>query len=99
MIAYSSPVLRHKSSAADITLDAHGWADVDELLSAVRRTGRRIDMDTLFIVQWDQMAKLKYQLTSHDITGKNGNARRSYSHFVSDKQAAQFADTLEAVLK
>lgn len=64
LVAYSSLVLRHKPSAAGITLDAHGWAGVGELLSGVRRTGRRIDMDTLFIVQWDQMAKLKYQLTS-----------------------------------
>lgn len=44
---FLSLVLRHKPSAAGITLDAHGWADVDELLSGVRRTGRRIDMDTL----------------------------------------------------
>lgn len=44
---FLSLVLRHRPSAAGITLDAHGWADVDELLSGVRRTGRRIDMDTL----------------------------------------------------
>lgn len=44
---FLSLVLRHKPSAAGITLDAHGWADVDELLSGVRRTGRQIDMDTL----------------------------------------------------
>lgn len=44
---FLSLVLRHKPSAAGITLDAHGWADVSELLSRVRRTGRQIDMDTL----------------------------------------------------
>ena len=44
---FLSLVLRHKPSAAGITLDAHGWADVGELLSGVRRTGRQIDMDTL----------------------------------------------------
>lgn len=44
---FLSLVLRHNPSAAGITLDAHGWADVGELLSGVRRTRRRIDMDTL----------------------------------------------------
>ena len=44
---FLSLVLRHRPSAAGITLDAHGWADVGELLSGVRRTGRQIDMDTL----------------------------------------------------
>ena len=28
---FLSLVLRHRPSAAGITLDAHGWADVDEL--------------------------------------------------------------------
>ncbi len=44
---FLSFVLRHKPSAADVTLDAHGWADVGELLSGIRRTGRQIDIDTL----------------------------------------------------
>lgn len=44
---FLSLVLRHDPSAAGVTLDAYGWANVDELLSGVRRTGRRIDMDTL----------------------------------------------------
>lgn len=44
---FLSYVLRHNPSAAGITLDAHGWADVGELLFGVRRTGRQIDMDTL----------------------------------------------------
>lgn len=44
---FLSLVLRHKPSAAGIALDAHGWADIDELLSGVQRTGRQIDMDTL----------------------------------------------------
>lgn len=44
---FLSLVLRHKPSAAGIALDAHGWADIGELLSGVRRTGRKIDMDAL----------------------------------------------------
>ena len=44
---FLSLVLRHEPGAAGVTLDKNGWADVKELLSGVRRTGRQIDMDTL----------------------------------------------------
>ena len=44
---FLSLVLRHEPGAAGITLDKNGWADVEELLAGVRRTGRQIDMDTL----------------------------------------------------
>lgn len=40
-------VLRHNPSAVGISLDKHGWADVDELLNGVRGTGRKIDQETL----------------------------------------------------
>ena len=40
---FISLALRHKPEAANITLDAYGWADVDELLAGVRATGRDID--------------------------------------------------------
>ena len=44
---FLSLVLRHEPGAAGITLDENGWADVEALLSGVRRTGRQIDRDTL----------------------------------------------------
>ena len=44
---FLSLLLRHEPGAAGITLDENGWADVEELLAGVRRTGRQIDMDTL----------------------------------------------------
>ncbi len=44
---FLSLVLRHNPGAAGITLDEHGWADVNELLAGVNRAGRKIDMDTL----------------------------------------------------
>ena len=31
-------ILRHKPEAAGVTLDRHGWADVDELIAGVGRT-------------------------------------------------------------
>ena len=44
---FLSLVLRHNPSAAGITLDEHGWADVEKLLVGANRTGRKIDMSTL----------------------------------------------------
>ena len=44
---FLSLVLRHDPGAAGITLDEHGWADVNELLAGVNRTGRKIDRVTL----------------------------------------------------
>ena len=37
---FLSLILRHKPEAIDITLDPHGWADVDELILKVNQTGR-----------------------------------------------------------
>ncbi|MCI8422306.1 MAG: RNA 2'-phosphotransferase [Lawsonibacter sp.] len=44
---FLSLVLRHNPGAAGITLDEHGWADVQALLDGVNRTGRCLDMETL----------------------------------------------------
>ena len=44
---FLSLVLRHEPSAAGVTLDANGWADVRQLLDGMNRTGRKIDMETL----------------------------------------------------
>lgn len=44
---FLSLVLRHDPGAAGISLDEHGWADVEQLLAGVTHTGRKIDMATL----------------------------------------------------
>lgn len=44
---FISLVLRHKPEAANIILDEHGWADVEELLAGINNSGREIDMDIL----------------------------------------------------
>ena len=44
---FISLVLRHKPDAANITLDEHGWANVEELLNGINDTGRKIDMEIL----------------------------------------------------
>ena len=51
-------ILRHKPETIGITLDEHGWADVDRLIEGVNRT-RPLDRDTLEeIVRTD--AKQRY---------------------------------------
>ena len=44
---FLSLVLRHNPGAAGISLDEHGWADVQELLAGVRRSGRQISMESV----------------------------------------------------
>lgn len=43
---FLSLILRHKPETVGISLDEHGWADVDELLEGIRKTGRIIDLPT-----------------------------------------------------
>ena len=43
---FISLVLRHKPEAANITLDEHGWAKVEELIFGINDSGRKIDMET-----------------------------------------------------
>lgn len=44
---FLSLVLRHHPDAAGISLDEHGWADVDELIRGVNGTGRALDLEML----------------------------------------------------
>ena len=44
---FLSLVLRHQPEAAGITLDEHGWADVEDLIQGISGTGRPMDMELL----------------------------------------------------
>lgn len=44
---FLSLILRHQPEIVGITLDFNGWADVDELLTGMRRKGHPIDMAML----------------------------------------------------
>ncbi|MCI8544566.1 MAG: RNA--NAD 2'-phosphotransferase, partial [Lachnospiraceae bacterium] len=44
---FLSQVLRHKPEEGHVTLDEHGWADVEELLAGICSTGRKMDRDIL----------------------------------------------------
>ena len=44
---FLSLILRHKPEIIGIKLDAHGWAEVDELLKGINQSGRQIDFALL----------------------------------------------------
>lgn len=44
---FLSLILRHKPETIGITLDEHGWADVEELLHGIQKSGRNIDLPML----------------------------------------------------
>jgi len=47
---FLSRVLRHRPQEAGLTLDAHGWADVDAVLLGAQRRGLALDRATLLLV-------------------------------------------------
>ncbi len=44
---FLSYVLRHRPDSIGITLDENGWVDVDELLGAAQRNGKRLSRERL----------------------------------------------------
>ena len=47
---YMSLILRHKPEVIGISLDEHGWANVDELIEGIAKT-QKFDMDILDLGQ------------------------------------------------
>lgn len=44
---FISLILRHNPKTINITLDEHGWANVDDLMKGINRAGKHIDFNTL----------------------------------------------------
>ncbi len=44
---FLSLILRHKPEEIGISLDANGWADIEELMDGVNQSGRKIDRELL----------------------------------------------------
>ena len=58
---FLSLVLRHQPEAAGITLDEHGWADVEALIQGIIGTGRLMDMELLEdIVRTDEKGRYSF---------------------------------------
>ncbi|MCI8948878.1 MAG: RNA 2'-phosphotransferase [Lachnospiraceae bacterium] len=72
---FISLVLRHNPAAAGISLDEHGWADVDELLAGINHTGRKINMDILEeIVASDQKQRYCLNQDKTQIRANQGHS-------------------------
>ena len=67
---YLSLILRHHPEAAGITLDGHGWANVEELIAEVRKS-RPFDRETLEkIVATDEKQRYSFN-ESHTLIRAN----------------------------
>ena len=62
MEKFMSLILRHNPQVVGITLDEHGWADVQDLIEGINRSeGHFLDMDTLEeIVRTDEKQRYSF---------------------------------------
>ena len=71
---YMSLILRHKPETIDITLDEHGWANVDELIEGIART-HRFNMDILEeIVRTDEKQRYSFNEDKTLIRANQGHS-------------------------
>lgn len=72
---FISLVLRHEPGAAGITLDEHGWANVEDLLVGINNSGRKIDMETLEeIVKTDSKQRYSFNQDKTLIRANQGHS-------------------------
>lgn len=72
---FLSLILRHKPELAGITLDAHGWANVDELIKGCRRAGKAMDRETLErIVQENNKQRYSFNEDQSKIRANQGHS-------------------------
>ena len=72
---FISYVLRHNPSAIGISLDVHGWADVDGLISGINNSGRNIDFCTLCkIVENDDKGRFSFNADKTKIRANQGHS-------------------------
>ena len=72
---FISLILRHKPEEIGIALDEHGWANVDELIDGINKSGRRIDMDILEeIVRTDEKGRYSFNENKTLIRANQGHS-------------------------
>ncbi len=74
---FISLILRHKPSAANIELDEHGWANVDELITGINQVDARnnIDMEKLEeIVRTDNKQRYSFNEDKTLIRANQGHS-------------------------
>ena len=71
---YMSLILRHKPETIGITLDEHGWADVDELIAGIAKT-HKMNMDILEeIVRTDEKQRYSFNDDKTKIRANQGHS-------------------------
>ena len=72
---FLSLVLRHQPDAAGITLDAHGWADVEKLLIGMTQAGEPVDLEMLEeIVRTDEKQRYSFSGDHTKIRANQGHS-------------------------
>lgn len=72
---YISLILRHKPEVIGIKLDEHGWADVNELISGIKKEYKEFDMKTLEeIVRTDNKYRYSFNDDKTKIRANQGHS-------------------------
>ncbi len=72
---FISLILRHHPEAVNIQLDEHGWADVEELIAGIKKTGKRINRELLEeIVRTDQKQRYSFNEDKTLIRANQGHS-------------------------
>lgn len=70
-----SLILRHKPETVGITLDANGWIAVEQLLEALEKAGKSIDMAALnYIVATNNKKRFAFNETGTHIRASQGHS-------------------------
>ena len=102
---FISLVLRHHPEAAGITIEEHGWADVEALLAGLKRTGRTIDRELLEkIVAEDEKKRYSFDEGGNRIRANQGHSvlvdvelkEQEPPEFLYHGTAARFLKSIEA---
>ncbi len=72
---FISLILRHHPEAVNIQLDEHGWADVEELIAGIKKTGKRINRELLEEIVWtDQKQRYSFNEDKTLIRANQGHS-------------------------
>lgn len=72
---FISLILRHKPEVINIKLDNYGYANVEELILGINKTGRKIDMDALEeIVKTDNKGRYSFNSDKTKIRANQGHS-------------------------
>lgn len=86
---FLSLILRHKPDIVGISLDEHGWADVEALLRGIQKSGRNIDVSLLEkIVAENDKQRFSFSEDRKRIRANQGHSLQVDVELVSGKPPA-----------